>query len=114
MPCCRRVFKPMKLKLVTGTYILQVNRSAFNQDEIDTTCLMCKEEPETIKHFMMRCSAFEKVKQPIPKSILQCAEYFMLSPIDSETQVQLLLESAGVFTDPKDIQVQTTIKTLRN
>ena len=33
----------------------------------------------------------------------------MPSPIDSENLVQLLLDSAGVFTDPKDIKVQTTI-----
>ena len=33
----------------------------------------------------------------------------MRSPIDSENLVQLLLDSAGVFTDPKDIKVQTTI-----
>ena len=41
----------VKLKLVTGTYILQVNISAFNPNEIDPTFLMCKEEPETIDHF---------------------------------------------------------------
>ena len=65
----------VKLKLVTGTYILQVNRSAFNQNEIDPTCLMSKEEPETIDHFMIRCNALEEVRQPILKNILQCAEY---------------------------------------
>ena len=83
----------VKLKLVTGTYILQVNRSAFNQNETDTTCLMCKEEPETIDHFMIRCSALEEVRQPILKRILHCAEYLMQSPIDYENLVQLLLDS---------------------
>ena len=70
---------------------------------------MCKEEPETIDHFMIRCSALEEVRQPILNRILQCAEYLMRSPIDSENLVQLLLDSASVFTDPKDIKVQTTI-----
>ena len=70
---------------------------------------MCKEEPETIDQFMIRCSALEEVRQPILKRILHCAEYLMPSPIDSENLVQLLLDSAGVFTDPKDIKVQTTI-----
>ena len=102
----------VKLKLVTGMYILQVNRSAFNQNEIDPTCLMCKEEPETKAHFMIRCSALEEVSHPILKRILQCAEYLMRSPIDSENLVQLLLDSAGVITDPKDIKVQTTIKNI--
>ena len=39
----------VKLKLVTGTYILQVNRSAFNQNQIDPTCLMYNEESETVE-----------------------------------------------------------------
>ena len=99
----------VKLKLVTGKYILQVNRSAVNQNEIDQTCRMCKEEPETIEHFMKRCSALEEVRQSILKRILQCAEYLMRSPIDSENLVQLLLDSAGVFPDPKDTKVQTNI-----
>ena len=51
----------------------------------------------------------EDVRQHILKRILQCAEYLMRSPIDSENLVQLLLDSAGDFTDPKDIKVQTTI-----
>ncbi len=29
---------PVKLKLLTGTYILQANRVAFNQNEVDPTC----------------------------------------------------------------------------
>ena len=67
-----------------------MNRSAFNQNEIDPTCLMCKEEPETIDHFMIRCSALEEARQPILKRIHQCAEYLIRSHIDSENLVQLL------------------------
>ena len=73
---------------------------------------MCKDEPETVDHFLIRCSALEEVRQPILNSILQCAECFMQSPIDSEILVQLLLDSAGVPTDPKDTQVQNTIKNI--
>ena len=61
---------------------------------------------------MRRCSALEEVRQPILKRTLQCAECLMRSPIDSENLVQLLLDSAGVFTDPKDIKVQTTIRNI--
>ena len=29
----------IKLKLVTGTYILQTNRATFNQNQVDPVCL---------------------------------------------------------------------------
>ena len=70
----------VKLKLVTGTYILQVSRYAFSQNEIDPTCLMYKEEPETVGHFLIRCSALAEVRQPIMDSILKCAKCFMQAP----------------------------------
>ena len=31
---------PVQLKLVTGSYLFQTTRSAFNQNEIDPTCLL--------------------------------------------------------------------------
>ena len=71
----------VKLKIVTGTYILQVNRSTFDQNEIDPTCLMCKEEPKTVDHFLIKCSALAEVRKPIMASILRCAESF-IPPIE--------------------------------
>lgn len=37
----------LKLKVVTGTYILQVNRSSFNKKRIYPLCLLCQEGRET-------------------------------------------------------------------
>ena len=100
----------LKLKIVTGTYILQVNRSTFNQNEIDPTCLMCKEEPETVDHFLIRCSTLADVRKPIDMdSILRCAECFIQAPIETQVLTQLLLDCVGVFSDSKDIQVQSVI-----
>ena len=36
----------VKCKLLTGTYILQGNRAAFNQHEVDPTCQLCSAAPE--------------------------------------------------------------------
>ena len=44
----------LKLKPVTGTYInLQVNRSSFNQNRIDPTCLLCGNGDENMEHFIL-------------------------------------------------------------
>ena len=42
---------PIKLKLVSGSYIFQSNQSKFNQSQIDATCLLCGEEDEDLEHF---------------------------------------------------------------
>ena len=37
---------PIKLKVVSGQYILQANRARFNQNQVDTICQLCGEEEE--------------------------------------------------------------------
>ena len=68
------------------------------------------EEPETVEHFLVKCSALAGVRQPIMDGIVRCVEGFMQTPIETETLVQILLDSAGVFGDLKDSQVKNAIK----
>ena len=49
----------LKCKLLTGTYILQGNRAAFNQYTVDPTCKLCLAAPATRQHFIAECSAYE-------------------------------------------------------
>ena len=44
--------------LITGTYILQGNRAAFNQYTVDAPCKLCLAAPETRHHFIAECSAY--------------------------------------------------------
>ena len=48
----------LNCKLLTGTYILQGNRTAFNQFTVDPTCKLCLAAPETRQHFISECSAY--------------------------------------------------------
>ncbi|MEW8545672.1 MAG: reverse transcriptase family protein [Candidatus Thiodiazotropha sp.] len=48
----------LKCKVLTGTYILQGNRAAFNQYTVDATCKLCLAAPETRLHFIANCSAY--------------------------------------------------------
>ena len=45
----------IKCKLLTGTYILQANRAAFNQYAVNATCKLCQSAPETRQHFIGVC-----------------------------------------------------------
>ena len=49
MPCI-----PTKIKLLTETYIFQVNKASFNQNQINPICLPCKKEDETVEHFVLQ------------------------------------------------------------
>ncbi|MCG8047714.1 MAG: reverse transcriptase domain-containing protein, partial [Candidatus Thiodiazotropha endolucinida] len=58
-----------KVRVLTGVYVLQVNRAAFNQNGVNPTCLLCKEDDETTEHFILQCPALNHVRQPILEDI---------------------------------------------
>ena len=55
---------PVKLRLMTGSYYLQSNKAAFNQNRIDPTCLVCQMEPETLEHFLLDCKVLVETREP--------------------------------------------------
>jgi len=55
---------PIKLRLLTGTYYLQSNKAALNQNKIDPTCLVCHTEPETLEHFLLYCKVLAETREP--------------------------------------------------
>ena len=80
-----------KLKLVTGTYILQSNRAAFNQNAIDPTCLLCKNGEETIKHFLLSCTALSSAREPIIDIITDTCASLLSNPTnDPDRLLQLI------------------------
>ena len=52
---------PIKLKVVSGQYILQANRARFNQNQVDTICQLCGEEEENMEHFLLKCTILQAV-----------------------------------------------------
>ena len=61
----------LKCKLLTGTYILQGNRAAFNQYTIQIvpTCKLCLAAPETRQHFIAECPAFEAEREVFSENL---------------------------------------------
>ena len=53
---------PIKLKVVSGQYILQANRARFNQNQVDTICQLCGEEEENMEHFLLKCTILQAVR----------------------------------------------------
>ena len=83
-----------RLKLVTGVYVLQVNRATFNQNQIDATCQLCHQADETIDHFLLDCSSLEQTRQPVLGSIIDIANSLSISSDERTNLLQLILDSS--------------------
>ena len=55
IPRCR-----IKLRMLTGTYVLQYNRHKFNQHEVNPTCPLCEDGIEDQTHFIGTCKTLER------------------------------------------------------
>ena len=60
----------LKTKIATGTIILQKQVSRFSANNTKTPiCQLCSKEIEDILHFIVRCSALQKVRSPFLTAI---------------------------------------------
>ena len=101
-----------KLKLVTGTYILQVNRVRFNQNEIDVTCQICHQAEETLEHFILDCTVLEPVSRPALDAILHIAYELLDRPLERDQLLQLILDSSFFFSGSDATLRQTSYRDL--
>jgi hypothetical protein len=91
----------IKCKLLTGTYPLQTTHRKFNQFEVDATCLLCKEEDETTKHFVATCSELKAIRdRHIPRlsKILQADKETTHDISDPAILTQMLLDCSGLMS----------------
>ncbi|VDI25646.1 Hypothetical predicted protein [Mytilus galloprovincialis] len=93
---------PTRLRLITGTYVLQTKRIQFYRQETDPTCLLCGLQEETLEHFVMQCEKLQSVRAVILKEVNDIWQNEMNNTIrfhdlDITTQMQLLLDSAKLI-----------------
>ncbi len=107
-----------KCRMLTGTYLLQVNKHKFKQSN-SPICRCCGSEPEDIVHMMTTCSSlfyerkesYDKIKQCVVTSIglNQWNNIFN----DKTTITKLILDCThfGGILSRKDINVVTSLST---
>ena len=59
----------VRLRITTGTYILQPNRAIYNQLECDRMCNLWGDADETLTHFLLECKAVQECRQLILAAI---------------------------------------------
>ena len=77
-----------KLKLLTGSYVLQVNRAAFSQNQISPTCLLC----------------LENTRQPILEDIRKAGESW--DNTSSADHLQCILDPTVVLSKSNSSEIK--------
>ncbi|CAG2256662.1 unnamed protein product [Mytilus edulis] len=67
MYACKRV--PTKIKLLTGTYILQPLRYKIYKEGTEDHCIACECKEETLEHLLIECEAWNYLRDPILQTI---------------------------------------------
>ena len=90
-----------KLKLVTGTHILQTNRASFKQNQVDPGCLLCRQENETIDDFLLHCPATASLRYPIIDTIVSVGAGLYSPTYSPISFLQLVLDHSALNCDIK-------------
>ena len=80
----------IKAKLLTGTYILQSNKSRFNQYRILATCTLCHQSDEDLAHFLLKCKCMADLRNEYFGLIGSIYPGFNELPVHDK--IELLLE----------------------
>ena len=99
----------IRSKLATGTYILQSNRASFNQALVDPTCMLCRQDSETVEHFLMDCSALEHVRHPILEDLKRLGTELLPSCQVNDNLVQLILDPSRLLPAKKGVMSASQI-----
>ena len=98
----------IKCKLLTGTYILQANRAAFNQYAVKATCKLFQVAPETRQHFVGECAFFKDDRRIyIEKlSTITSLSHHVLKLTDPDFLTQLTLDVSVILNIDKNDSVE--------
>ena len=98
-PSVEAVRIAVKLKLVTGTYNLQVRAAKFRTTNT-RICELCSEEDEDIEHFILKCKILQCVRAPFLNEladILQGTFSKQLLDLPSVVCLQLILDCTKLY-----------------
>lgn len=85
-------------KLLSGSYILQVNRAKFNQFVVSSLCPLCEGGSEDITHFMLVCGRLQEARKPFIEKLQSLLTDHRgrqwWSQLNSSDKVQLILDNS--------------------
>lgn len=109
----------VKVRILTGTYLLQVQRQKFGLDGVvDASCPLCLIEDEDLVHMLVRCPALSETRNSYLKDIKQCVQDCLGQHAwrdriqDANTLVQLIVDCQKLVPNiiPDNTELLKTIE----
>ena len=99
----------VKVRLMTGTYSLQEKKSKYYPGT-DASCPLCRQAPETLRHFLLACEDLQWVRehhmQRIQEAVVSCYSEAVWDALvwNQQLMVQLILDCTvdGILPTPPD------------
>ena len=91
-----------QLKSRILTYTLQSNRAVLTSSQVDPTCRLCENSPETRQHFLAECQILQHVRQKFYtriQHIVDPSRLDIISPISLHEVTQLILDPSVFYTN---------------
>jgi hypothetical protein len=114
--CLREISRiPTKLKIVTGIYVLQVDRVKFKQNVERGICELCGEAEENLTHFLLTCKCLEFVRKPIIEDLISSCSKEIARFSYKETKfdiLQLIVDPFVYIGNFKEEEVHTVIHSI--
>lgn len=105
---------PVKLKMLTGTYILQPLRARIYRDVQSELCIACNKETETLEHILLHCTSLDYIRTQVLRDInITLMEKVSTNwcQLSTTSQMQLLLDITKLKRDMKmDLETTTTLE----
>jgi hypothetical protein len=100
-PCSRIYHDPIyvksamfRAKMLTSTYILQINASKFNESG-SSVCLLCNKENEDLPHFLCRCSALKRTRRNVKGHLARNLPNGQEMPTDDNILTRFILNGGN-------------------
>ena len=77
----------VKVRILTGTYLVQSTVSKFNQYSVDPTCQLCRSAPEDYQHMLLECGALLSYRKEYLRDLKLTVSHYC--GLDSWTKLSL-------------------------
>ena len=104
----------IKLKLITGTYILESKRSKYSNES--SKCKLCDMETEDLAHFLINCKILEPIRSHYINRIEEIIDKFSILKYGNMSEVQkiqILMDNSVLYSCTKEhVEMSNTIEQL--
>jgi hypothetical protein len=80
-----------RIKMLTLSYILQINVSKFEKSQASAQCPLCSEEDEDVQHFICTCKSLKKARKQPMKYLFKLLQRHNIETPPNKTELTSLI-----------------------